>query len=300
MVLQRVQFLQHIIPDLLFLANVDLLVVILADLEHFDHNVVDLGGIRSQLLILDGVLHVQLPFLPLVEFIHQLFDVQVLGDAVEVHLDAFVVLAELLVEEPAGLSLLELQADHEVLFIGLVALLRLFFDHGEDFFLLLELAAEPEVHLHELNVLLRLLRVRRLQAVLPDGVLDHLLLHIQHRLDVLQLLLVRIEQRLYQHLVVAVELIVNQPHRLHSLNTHHHLEVLGELALELVVELLVAVLERAEVVPDPEEDPHLHHLRLVDALSLLGMAEDEVQTLLVVLAPLIDENLHQVQRGLRG
>ncbi len=88
------------------------------------------------------------------------------------------------------------------------------------------------MHLHELHVFLGFLWIGGLQTVLPDGLLDSLLLHLQEGLQVLQLLLGILGQLVNQLLMVLGELLIDEQDRLLGVQLNHLLDVVSDLLLE--------------------------------------------------------------------
>jgi hypothetical protein len=114
----------------------------------------------------------------LMEFILDHFQIDLLLQGLDIHLHTLIVLAELLIEESTSLGLVELIAYFETLFRGVVVLLHYLLDYLEHL-VLLQLTAETQMLLHEVDVTLCFQRVRGTQTVVSDCVLYHFVLHFQ-------------------------------------------------------------------------------------------------------------------------
>lgn len=181
--LQKKDSIEDQVPDQLFLANVHLLVVLAAYLRDALEELVELSA-GGQLGLVHNLEGTRVPVdVRVVElFLEGLHAdlLSILHDA-DVLLYTVEVLAQLLVEQGACLHLLILLADGEAILSRVVAMLHDLLHDGEDL-VLLQLAAETQVQLQILEVLLGFLGPTRLQAVVLNGVLNYLVLHLKQSL----------------------------------------------------------------------------------------------------------------------
>lgn len=96
--------------------------------------------------------------LGLMQFILNHFQIDPLLQRFDVHLHTLIILAKFFVEESASLSLVEFITYFQTLLGGVVVLFNDLFNYLEDL-VLLQLAAETQVLLHEVDVPLCLQRV---------------------------------------------------------------------------------------------------------------------------------------------